>query len=136
MTFEVAAEAYDRFMGRFSEPLADRFVELVDVPAGSRALDVGCGPGALTRRLVDRLGVTAVSAIDPSEPFVDAVRSRLPGLDARGGRADSLPFDDATFDLILAQLVVHFMSDPVAGIREMARVANAGGTVAASVWDH
>lgn len=136
MTFEVAAESYDRFMGRFSEPLADEFIELVGVRTGSHALDVGCGPGALTRRLVDRLGVGSVSAIDPSEPFVEAVRTRLPGLDVRVGSADALPFGAASFDLALAQLVVHFMPDPVAGIREMARVTRPGGTVAASVWDH
>jgi ubiquinone/menaquinone biosynthesis C-methylase UbiE len=136
MTFEVAAEAYDRFMGRFSEPLADQFVDLPGVALGERALDVGCGPGALTRRLVDRLGVGSVCAIDPSEPFIEAVAQRFPGLDARLGRADAIPFDDASFDLAAAQLVVHFMSDPVAGLAEMARVTGPGGAVAACVWDH
>jgi SAM-dependent methyltransferase len=136
MTFKVAAESYDRFMGRFSEPLADQFIELARPTRGQRALDVGCGPGALTSRLVDRLGVDAVSAIDPSESFVEAVRARLPGLDARLGSANPLPFADDEFDLTLASLVVHFMPDPVAGIAEMARVTKPGGTVAACVWDH
>ena len=136
MTFNVAADAYDRFMGRFSEPLAARFVELAQPEPGQRALDVGCGPGALTTQLVDRLGVGAVSAVDPSAPFVEALRARRPGVDVRSAVAESLPFPDDSFDLVLAQLVVHFMADPVSGLAEMARVTRPGGLVAACVWDH
>jgi SAM-dependent methyltransferase len=135
MTFDVDGDAYGRFMGRFSEPLADRFAELVHPLAGQRALDVGSGPGALTARLVDRLGVASVAAIDPSEPFIDAVQARFPGIDARVGFAEQLPYPDAAFDLTLAQLVVHFMSDPVGAVAEMARVTKPGGTIAACVWD-
>ena len=136
MSFDVAAEAYRRFMGRYSEPLADSFVEVAALRPGLRALDVGCGPGALTARLVERLGVGQVAAIDPSAPFVAAIGERFPGLDVRRGVAEELPYDDGTFDAALAQLVVHFMEDPVAGFREMARVTRAGGVVAACVWDH
>ena len=136
MTFDVSADAYARFMGRFSEPLAVQFVELAQVRAGDRALDVGCGPGGLTARLAERLGAEAVSAIDPSESFVAAIRARLPEVDVRSGVAEQLPFPDDSFDLALAQLVVHFMTDPVAGLREMARVTRPGGLVAACVWDH
>jgi SAM-dependent methyltransferase len=135
MSFNVAAEAYGRFMGRYSEPLADSFVEVLDPVPGQRALDVGCGPGALTARLVDRLGVERVAAIDPSAPFVGAARTRFPGLDVRRGSAEDLPFEDDAFDLAMAQLVVHFMEDPVRGVAEMARVTRPGGTVAACVWD-
>ena len=136
VSFEVTADAYARFMGRYSEPLAPKFVDLVGVSSGQRALDVGCGPGALTAVLVDRLGSDRVSAIDPSESFLAALRTRLPGVDAHCGAAEVLPFDDDTFDLALAQLVVHFMKDPVAGLTEMARVTRPGGVVAATVWDH
>ena len=136
MSFDVHADAYARFMGRYSEPLAVQFAELADVGSGDRVLDVGCGPGALTARLVERLGMDAVSAVDPSPTFVEAVRARLPGVDARSGVAERLPFGDNTFDAAMAQLVVHFMSDPVAGLREMARVTRPGGVVAACVWDH
>lgn len=132
----MAAQSYDRFMGRFSTPLAEQFVALLDLRPSSDVLDVGCGPGALTRVLVDRLGVDHVAAVDPSEPFVQAVRQRLPGVDVRTGRAAELPFGDRRFGAALAQLVVHFMPDPVAGLREMSRVTVAGGTVSASVWDH
>src|SRR5665811_1520378 len=136
MSFHVAADAYGRFMGRYSEPLAEQFAELAGVQAGQRALDVGCGPGALTGQLVERLGAGAVSAVDPSPPFVEAMRARFPEGDVRAGVAERLPFPDGTFDVTLAQLVVHFMADPVAGLAEMARVTRPGGVVAASVWDH
>ena len=136
MSFQVPAQAYGSFMGRFSEPLADEFVEVGRLAPGQRALDVGCGPGALTARLVAVVGESGVSAVDPSEPFVAAARDRFPGVDVTVGHAESLAFEDSTFDAALAQLVVHFMSDPVAGLREMARVTRPGGVVAAAVWNH
>jgi SAM-dependent methyltransferase len=136
MTFDVAAEAYDRFMGRYSVQLAPQFAELGGVRAGQRVLDVGCGPGALTGELVRRAGADAVTAVDPSEPFVAAAKARHPTVDVRRASAEQLPFDDGDFDVALAQLVVHFMADPVAGLREMRRVTRPGGVVAACVWDH
>jgi SAM-dependent methyltransferase len=129
------ADAYDRFMGRYSSLLASPMADLARVGSGSRVLDVGCGPGALTTELVRRAGAASVAAVDPSGPFIAAVRTRLPGVDARVAPAESLPFADDTFDAALAQLVVHFMKDPVGGIREMARVTRPGGTVVACVWD-
>lgn len=136
MAFDVAADAYARFMGRYSEPLADRLVELAGVRHGQRAVDVGCGPGVLTARLTERLGADNVVALDPSPPFVAAARERCPGVDVRYGRAEALPFADAAYDAALANLVVHFMSDPVQGLREMGRVARPDGIVAATVWNH
>lgn len=135
MTFEVSADAYQRFMGRYADLLAQALVDELRPHPPERALDVGAGTGALTAPLVGELGAGSVAAIDPSAPFVAALRERLPGVDAREGTADALSFEDATFDLVVAQLVVHFLPDPVAGIAEMARVAKPGGTVAASVWD-
>jgi len=136
MSFAVAADAYDRFMGRYSARLAPRFADLAGVRRGQRALDVGCGPGALTGELVARLGAEAVAAVDPSEPFVIAARERHPGVDVRLSAAEELPFSDGAFDVALAQLVVHFMVDPVGSLGEMARVTRPGGVVAACVWDH
>ena len=134
--FDVAGEAYDRFMGRYSRLLSPQLADLAGVVAGQRVLDVGCGPGALTAELVARVGPDAVAAVDPSEPFVAAVRVRHPGVDVRQAPAEALPFADASFDAALAQLVVHFMTDPAAGLAEMARVTRGGGIVAACVWDH
>jgi SAM-dependent methyltransferase len=146
MSFDVSADAYQRFIGRYSEPLAIQFADLAGVghPAGARTdagpsrrlLDVGCGPGALTAELVRRAGADAVSAVEPSASFAAAVRERLPGVDIQQAAAERLPFAAATFDAALAQLVVHFMADPVLGLQEMGRVTRPGGVVAACVWDH
>ncbi|WP_456846305.1 class I SAM-dependent methyltransferase [Cellulomonas sp. P5_C6] len=136
MAFDVSPEAYGRFMGRYSEPLAVQFAASLDIVPGSRALDVGCGPGALTAQLVAVLGVDAVVGVEPSASFVAAARARLPGVQVLVGEAESLPLPDDAVDLTVAQLVVHFLADPVAGLREMARVTRPGGVVAASVWDH
>jgi SAM-dependent methyltransferase len=136
VSFAVPAESYDRFMGRYSAPLAPVFATFAGVVEGTRVLDVGCGPGALTSELVRRLGSEAVAAVDPSEAFVAAARDRHPAVDVRRAPAEQLPFDDHTFDAALAQLVVHFMNQPVGGLREMARVTRPRGVVAACVWDH
>jgi SAM-dependent methyltransferase len=136
VSFAVGADAYDRFMGRYSVLLAPQLADFASVAAGQRVLDVGCGPGALTAELATRLGPAAVSAVDPSEPFVAAARERHPGVDLQRAGAEDLPFEDRAFDAALAQLVVHFMADPVKGLREMARVTREQGVVAACVWDH
>ncbi len=135
MSFDVAADAYDRFMGRYSKVLSPAFADFADVRAGQRVLDVGCGPGALTAELVDRLGPETVAAVDPSEPFVAAARARYPGVDVQRSPAEDIPHPDDAFDVAMAQLVVHFMRDPIAGLVEMARVTRSGGVVAACVWD-
>jgi SAM-dependent methyltransferase len=136
VSFAVTADAYDRFMGRYSAQLSPQLADYAGVHSGQRALDVGCGPGALTGVLTDRLGATNVCAVDPSQSFVAAIRERFPGVDVRLAAAEQLPFPDKAFDAALAQLVVHFMSDPVGGLREMARVVRDDGVVAACVWDH
>ncbi len=135
MSFDVAADSYDRFMGRYSTPLAPELADFAEIGDEGTVLDVGSGPGALTGELVRRLGTDAVAAVDPSEPFVAAARARYPGVDVHLASADELPFPDGGFDAALAQLVVHFMPDPVAGLTEMARVTRLDGVVAACVWD-
>ena len=136
MSFTVDPEAYDRFIGRYSVLLAPQLASFAGIAGSQRVLDVGCGPGALTTELVRRLGSSAVTAVDPSERFVDAARERLPGVTVEVASAEHLPFADRSFDAAIAQLVVHFMDDPVAGLAEMARVTRRSGVVAACVWDH
>jgi SAM-dependent methyltransferase len=133
--FEGPPSAYDRFMGVYSVQLAPQLADFAGIRPGEHVLDVGCGPGALTSELVARLGAENVSAVDPSESFVGAIRERFPGIEVQRAQAEELPFADDTFDAAFAQLVVHFMSDPVAGLREMRRVTRDGGVVAACVWD-
>ena len=131
----MAGDKYGRFMGRYSEPLAVPFAQFAAVAPGQRVLDVGCGPGALTAFLVTITEPALVSAVDPSPPFVAAASLRCPGVDVRAASAEALPFADDTFDAALAELVVHFMKHPVAGLADMARVTRPGGVVAACVWD-
>lgn len=133
--FVVPAEGYDRLMGRYLPSLAPAFADAAGITAGLRLLDVGCGPGGLTGELGRRVGANAVAAIDPSPPFVEACRTRHPGVDVRIGVAENLPFGYGEFDATLACLVVGFMSDAHAGVLEMARVTRPGGTVAACFWD-
>jgi SAM-dependent methyltransferase len=134
--FFTSTSSYDRFMGQFSGRLGPVFADFAGVEATGRALDVGCGPGALTVELTERLGAVNVAGIDPSETFVEAARERNPEVDVRHAPAERIPFADNAFDFALAQLVVHFMTDAVVGLREMARVTRSGGVVAACVWDY
>lgn len=145
--FDVPANAYGRFMGRFSSPLARGFADLGladvppndvpnDAPSDVAVLDVGCGPGMLTGELVRRFGEAQVSAVDPAEAFVAATHELYPAADVRRASAEELPFADHTFAATLAQLVVNFMADPAVGVAEMRRVTRPGGPVSACVWDH
>lgn len=134
MSFDVSGDAYDRFMGRYSLRLAPAFADFAGVEAGQRALDVGCGTGVLTEELARRLGPANVAGAEPS-PMLEASAERVPGADLKQASAESLPWEDGSFDAALAQLVVHFMADPARGIGEMARVTRPGGVVAASTWD-
>ncbi len=136
MSFAVAGDKYDRFMGRYSRELAPRLIEFAGVGPGMAVVDVGCGPGALTERLVERLGAGNVAAADPSEPFVAAATERAPGADVRRAAAEELPWEDDRFDAALSQLVVNFMRDANAGASEMRRVVRPGGVVAACTWSY
>jgi SAM-dependent methyltransferase len=136
MTFAVAGDAYDRYMGRYSRELAPRLIEFAGIEPGMRVLDVGCGPGPLTEPLAERVGADHVAAADPSEPFVAACAERVPGADVRRAVAEELPWPDKAFDAALAQLVVNFMRDAYVGVGEMRRVVRPGGVVAACTWDY
>lgn len=129
------AEAYDRHVGRYGPELAAAFVEFAGLSPEMRALDVGCGPGALTRALARVVGPGRVAAADPSETYVEACRVRVPGADVRVGPAEALPFENGPFDAVLAQLVIQALDDPPRAAREMARVLAPGGVMATCVWD-
>jgi ubiquinone/menaquinone biosynthesis C-methylase UbiE len=134
--FLTSADAYERYIGRYGPSLAEALIEFARVEPGMQALDVGCGTGALTAALVQRLGTENVAGVDPSEPFAEACRRRVPGADVVIAAAEELPFADGAFDAVLSQLVVNFMTDAERGVREMVRVTRPGGIVAACVWDY
>jgi ubiquinone/menaquinone biosynthesis C-methylase UbiE len=133
--FASPAEHYDRFMGRYTVPLARALADEVGVVEGMKVVDVGCGPGGLTAELADRVGAQSVAAIDPAEQFVAACSRRNPDADVRQGVAEALPWEDDVFDAALSCLVIAFMKDADAGLREMARVTRPGGKLGVCMWD-
>jgi SAM-dependent methyltransferase len=134
VTFTVGTDAYLRHVGRYGSALSAAHADAAGIVAGDRALDVGCGPGVLLGELAGRLGADRVAGADPSEPFVAAARRAVPGAEVRVAAAERLPFEHDSFDVVLSQLVVNFMSDAEAGVAEMRRVARR--TVSSCVWDY
>jgi SAM-dependent methyltransferase len=134
VNFTTGTEAYGRGVGRYSAALAEALCDAAGVADGDAALDVGCGPGGLVAELARRLGADRVAGVDPSAPFVATARLSVPGADIREAGAEDLPFGDSSFDVVLSQLVVNFVSDPRRAVAEMRRVGRR--TVAACVWDY
>lgn len=134
-SFLTSGDAYDAFMGRYSTVLAERFADFAGVEAGMSVLDIGCGPGALTTVLADRVGPDSVIAVDPSPPFVAVCSERCPGVDVRAGDAGGLPVADGAVDAALSLLVLHFVEDPLGAASELRRVLRPAGVGAACVWD-
>ena len=136
MSFDVPADAYDRFMGRYSVLLSPQLADLAGIRRGQRAIDVGCGPGALTAELVERLGASSVAAADPSEPFVAAARARHPGVEVV-----QAPGGTPALRRRLVRCRPRAARGPLHGgsrrrPTEMARVTRSDGVIAACVWDH
>ena len=131
------SDGYERFMGRWSRRLAPLFVDFVGVDAGDDVLDVGCGTGALTLAAAAVPSVRAVG-VDPSSEFVRAAQRACDGdrIRFQVGDASKLPFPDASFERTLALLVLNFVPDATAALREMIRVTRLNGVVAAAVWDY
>jgi SAM-dependent methyltransferase len=134
MGFAVAAEGYDRFIGRYSREIAPRFLAFAAVEGGP-VLEVGCGPGSLTAVLAARFGAGQVAAVDPSEPFVAACRARVPGADVRLAGGEALPFADGSFGAVLSQLVLSFVREPERLMAEVRRVLRPGAVVAACTFE-
>jgi SAM-dependent methyltransferase len=132
---EARFQPYDRHVGRYGRRLAAELISTARIARGQRALDVGCGFGALTTELARVLGERSVVAIDPSESAVETCRVRVSEAEVLVAPVENLPFDDGVFDAALAQLVINLVDDPAAGAREMGRVVRRGGAVAACVWD-
>ena len=132
------ADAYERYIGRWSSQVAARFVAWLDLPAHLRWLDVGCGTGALTRAVLDAADPQAVTGVEPAAAFVDRARAALAGrpADVLAGDARDLPLPDDTVDVVVSGLVLNFVPDPAAALAEAVRVTVPGGTVAAYVWDY
>ena len=132
------AQAYERFMGRWSRDLARQFVRFAAVRDGATLLDVGSGTGALSAALAAAAPSGCVVGIDPAASYVTLAQAGQGGARVRFqvGDAQQMEFEDATFDRTLSLLVVNFIPDANRAVEEMKRVTRRGGTVAAAVWDY
>jgi SAM-dependent methyltransferase len=131
------AAGYERFMGRWSRRLAQKFATFAQLKDAHRVLDVGCGTGALATAILEQAPNAEVVGIDPSATFVEHARAHAPqAARFEVGDAQHLPFADKSFDAACACLVLNFIPDQRAAVAEMRRVVRDGGTIAAVVWDH
>jgi SAM-dependent methyltransferase len=129
--------AYEDFMGAWSRPVGEVFLDWLAPPAGWRWADVGCGNGAFSEMLLDRTAPSEVHGIDPSHAQLAFARTRLPDRPVRftQGDAMALPLADASVDAAVMALVIFFVPEPARGVAEMARVVRPGGGVSAYSWD-
>lgn len=130
-------DPYERYVGRWSRRVAPQFLGWLAIPPGQRWLDVGCGTGALCAAILDCCAPSSVAAIEPSQGFLQTAQERIGArVQFRNAGATEIPFAAATFDVAVCGLVLNFISDPRAGLIEMARVTRGGGTLGAYVWDY
>lgn len=130
-------KAYERLMGRWSRVVGEKFLDWLALPKGLRWLDVGCGNGAFTEIMIARSAPTAVTGVDPSNGQIAYARER-PGAKLaqfRVGDAQTLPFEDQSFDAAVMALVIAFLPDPLNAVKGMTRVVRLGGAVATYMWD-
>jgi SAM-dependent methyltransferase len=133
-----SGDAYEKYVGRWSRKVAEEFLRWLAAPAGLAWADVGCGTGALASAVLATCEPSAIHGIDASEPFVSRARERIRDPRARfePGDATRLPWAAAVFDVTVSGLVLNFVRDHAAMVREMARVTKPGGRVAVYVWDY
>jgi SAM-dependent methyltransferase len=133
-----AGEAYERYVGRWSRLVAAEFLAWLAVPPGAAWLDVGCGTGMLTRRILDEAAPASVVGVDSSAGFIDYARRQVadPRAEFRAGDARGLPVADAAFGAAVSGLVLNFVPDQPKAVAEMRRATKPGGTVAAYVWEY
>jgi SAM-dependent methyltransferase len=127
---------YERHVGRYARRLAQLFLRAIGTYPGQRGLDVGCGTGGLTHEMAQLFGPENTRAIDPSPAFVERTRERVWGVEVTEGRVEELPYPDAHFEVVMAQLVLDLPEKPGPGVLEMRRVSRPGGVVAGCVWDY
>lgn len=133
-----SGDAYERYVGRWSRPVAAAFVRWLGVPDGGAWMDVGCGTGALTEAILHAAAPRRVRACDLSPDHVAAARARVADPRAEFAEADAarLPGPPGACDAAVSGLVLNFVPEPVRALAEMRRVVRPGGTVGVYVWDY
>jgi SAM-dependent methyltransferase len=130
-------DPYEQYVGRWSRQVAPRFIEWLDIPAGRRWVDIGCGTGALCAAILQAAATAGLTGIDPSRGFLATAQRQLGGrADLLVGSATAIPLADASADVIVSGLMLNFVAEPGAALAEMARVTGPGGVIAAYVWDY
>jgi SAM-dependent methyltransferase len=130
-------DPYEQYVGRWSRRVAPRFLSWLNLPARRRWLDVGCGTGALCAAILDQCAPSSVTGVEPSEGFLAKAKEQLADRALlRRGNAAEIPLEDDAVDACVLALVLNFVPDGGAALREMSRVTAAGGTIAAYVWDY
>jgi SAM-dependent methyltransferase len=130
-------DPYEQYVGRWSRLVAPRFVSWLNIPAGRRWLDVGCGTGALGAAILDHGSPLSVVGVEPSNGFLEKAKEQLGHrMTLRSGSAAAIPLEDGAVDVSVSGLVLNFVPDGRAALGEMARVTIAGGTIGAYVWDY
>jgi SAM-dependent methyltransferase len=131
------AEAYERFMGRWSRLLAPPFVSFAEIQDRDAVLDVGSGTGALSFAVEASAREAHVTGIDPSSAYVSFANRRASSrVVFEVGDAQKLRFPDASYDDAVALLVFNFIPDSARALKELARVVRPGGAISAAVWDY
>ena len=129
-----AADDYERFMGRWSRAIGEKFLDWLGAPTHARWLDVGCGTGAFSELIAKRCAPASVAGIDPSPEPISYARRHFPDLAFEVSGADAIPFADGAFDVVASALVIHFIPDRQKAFTEMARVVSSGGLVGGYTW--
>lgn len=133
------AEAYEKFMGRWSRLVAPRFVEFAALPDDGRILDAGSGTGSLAMEVIRRKPRARIVGIDPSKEYIAYAASKNSSVDRavfEVGDAQRLRFTDASFDGAVSLLVFNFIPEPKTALNEIRRVVKPGGSISAAVWDY
>lgn len=130
-------DPYEQYVGRWSRRVAPQFLAWLNLPAQRRWLDVGCGTGALCAAILDHCSPASIAGVEPSEGFLEKAKEQLGArVLLRRGSAAEIPLEERAVDVTVSGFVLNFVPDAHAGMREMARVTAAGGTIAAYVWDY
>ncbi|GJL83725.1 MAG: methyltransferase [marine bacterium B5-7] len=132
------SEAYERYVGRWSSTVAERFLDWLDAPTEASWLDIGCGTGALCEQILMSQSPGRLIGVEPSESFMTMAKQRVvkENVEFKNGTGDNLPLEDADVDYAVSGLVLNFVPDKEAMMREVLRVLSSGGVAAFYVWDY
>ncbi len=130
------ADAYERYMGRWSRAAGEKFLAWLAPPKNMRWLDLGCGTGAFTELILKNCAPASVTGVDPAPAQVEHAKKNFPSADFRVGNSMELPFKDHEFDVVASALVLHFIPDRAKAFGEMQRVTKAGGLISGYTWEN